>query len=52
MATNTVRVAVVAMPIDIVVLKNVGLVDGRAASLFYCLDIRCNTAAFLNGVFL
>lgn len=32
MATNTVRVAVVAMPIDIVVLKNVGwLAEGLPA---------------------
>ena len=34
---NTVRVVMVAMPIDSLVLRNVGLVDGRVASLFYCL---------------
>lgn len=35
---NTVRVVMVAMPIDSLVLRNVGLVDGRVASLFCYLE--------------
>lgn len=34
MDMNTVRVVMVATPIDSLVLRNVGLVDGRVASLF------------------
>lgn len=45
MTMNTVRVVMVAMPIDSLVLGNVGLVDGRVASLFYCVIPRLSSMA-------
>lgn len=38
MATKTARVAMAATAINALALRNVGLVDGRVASLFYCLE--------------